>query len=65
MPHFQCTRCPRSSLVKSNFKFTSDGECVCVPCWEGHTRIEPRIEVSDRALASGDRNAWKQILGLN
>lgn len=29
-----------------------------------YTYIEPRIAVSDAALASGDRNAWRQILGL-
>lgn len=29
-----------------------------------YTHIEPRTEVSDAALASGDLNAWKQILGL-
>jgi ribosomal protein L37AE/L43A len=27
-------------------------------------RIEPRTQVSDAALASGDRNAWRQILGF-
>lgn len=27
-------------------------------------RIEPREEVSDAALANGDRNAWMQALGF-
>lgn len=27
-------------------------------------RIEPRHEVADAALASGDLNAWKQVLGF-
>jgi hypothetical protein len=26
--------------------------------------IEPREQVSDAALAAGDRNAWRQILGI-
>lgn len=30
-----------------------------------YTHVEPRTEVSDAALASGDLNAWKQILGLS
>jgi hypothetical protein len=34
MPCFQCSRCPRSSLVRSNFKFTPASECICVVCWE-------------------------------
>lgn len=34
MPHYQCTRCTRSSLVKSNFKFTPQRICVCVVCWD-------------------------------
>lgn len=27
-------------------------------------RVEPRTRVSDAALASGDRNAWRQMLGF-
>lgn len=33
MNGYQCNRCQRSSLVRSNFKFTYAGECVCVVCW--------------------------------
>jgi hypothetical protein len=29
-----------------------------------YTHIEPRTQVSDAALARGDRNAWRQVLGL-
>lgn len=29
-----------------------------------YTHIEPRTEVSDAALARGDREAWYQVLGL-
>lgn len=36
MPSFKCTLCPRSSLVRSNFKFTPKGICVCVVCWNGY-----------------------------
>jgi len=30
-----------------------------------YTHVEPRTEVSNAALASGDLNAWKQVLGLS
>lgn len=30
-----------------------------------YTHVEPRTEVSDHALATGNLSAWKQVLGLD
>lgn len=73
MPHFQCTTCSRSSLVRSNFKFTPDKLCICVVCWKDYNVVIAGREASlthdgdlfalDHPEIEGDRPSYSALSG--